>query len=158
MQLKELSNNQLYSLVILRILIGWHLLYEGFTKFYSSSWSAKGYLLSSQGLFEGFFKYIGSNDTLLAIGDFLNVWGLMLIGLLLILGLFSRGAAIAGMILIGTYYLSHPPFSGLDYSIPSEGNYIIVDKNLIEIAALWVIVLFPTTKAIGLERLIFKKQ
>ena len=36
-----------------------------------------------------------------------------------------------------------------------EGSYLLVNKNLIELAALAVLWLFPTGKIIGLDRLIF---
>jgi thiosulfate dehydrogenase [quinone] large subunit len=52
------------------------------------------------------------------------------------------------------YYLSNPPFFGLATSLISEGNYLIVNKTLIEIAALLVIYLFPTSLLIGLDRFI----
>jgi thiosulfate dehydrogenase [quinone] large subunit len=37
----------------------------------------------------------------------------------------------------------------------AEGNYLIVNKTLIEIAALIVVYLFPTSQMIGLDRLIY---
>jgi len=50
------------------------------------------------------------------------------------------------------YYLFAPPFLGLEYSRPGEGSYIIVNKNLIEACALWVLYAFPTGHVIGLDR------
>ena len=75
--------------------------------------------------------------------------GLILIGLGLILGLFTRFSTFAGMLLLALYYLSHPPFPGLSFSVPSEGSYLIVSKTLIELAALLVLYVFPTR--IGLD-------
>ncbi|MEE3301924.1 MAG: DoxX subfamily, partial [Candidatus Neomarinimicrobiota bacterium] len=45
---------------------------------------------------------------------------------------------------------------GLEYSRPGEGSYIIVNKNLIEACALWVLYVFPTGHIIGLDRLLAK--
>lgn len=148
------TRGQLSALVILRMLVGWHFLYEGIVKLWNPNWSSGGFLMDSQWIFAGIFKEMAGNAAVLSIVDFLNVWGLILIGLGLILGLFSRYAAIAGIVLLSMYYLSHPPFVGLKYALPNEGSYLIVNKNLIEIFALAVLVSFPTAKYIGLERLI----
>jgi thiosulfate dehydrogenase [quinone] large subunit len=145
-------------LVILRVAIGWHFLYEGIVKILSPGWSALAYLTDSAGPLAGFFNWIASNDGVLNSVNFLNQWGLFLIGLGLILGIFTRLSAYAGMLLLAMYYLSHPPFLGLDYAFPMEGSYLVVDKNLIEIIALGVIASFPTGKLIGLDRLFRLKR
>ena len=152
------SGWQLWSLVILRVAIGWHFLYEGLVKLMNPNWSSLAYLMDSEGLFAGMFHNLAGNPGLLNVMDFLNVWGLILIGAGLIAGLFTRVAAMAGMVLLGFYYLSHPAIIGASYAIPSEGSYLWVNKNLIELLTLWVITLFPTWKVIGLDRLVFSKQ
>lgn len=149
---------QLGVLTTLRIFIGWHFLYEGIIKILNPNWSSAGYLLDSQGIFSGLFESIAMNQGLLDVVDFLNIWGLAAIGLGLILGLFTRVATIGGMVLLAFYYLSHPPMIGVSYAIPSEGNYLFINKTLIELVALWVLYLFPTGKEIGLDRLIFKAK
>ncbi len=75
----------------------------------------------------------------------------------LIVGLFTRVASIAGMVLLAFYYLSHPAIIGVTYAIPSEGSYLWINKNLLELLTLWVIVLFPTWKIVGLDRFVLKK-
>jgi len=62
--------------------------------------------------------------------------------------------AIAGVVLLGLYWLAAPPFTAYRYTMPMEGNYLIVNKTLIEMFALWVVVLFPTSQQIGLDRLL----
>ena len=47
MNTPKLTNVQGYALVLLRILIGWHFLYEGVIKAYNPSWTSRGYLLSA---------------------------------------------------------------------------------------------------------------
>jgi len=155
---EDYSRWQLWSLVILRVAIGWHFLYEGFSKLLNPDWSSLGYLMDSKGWFEGIFLSMAGNPSLLNVLDLLNIWGLILVGAGLILGLFTRIAAIAGMVLLGFYYLSHPSLIGATYVIPSEGNYLWVNKNLIEFITLWVIMLFPTWKTVGLDRFIFIKN
>lgn len=150
------SNWQLIALVLLRVLIGWHFLYEGLTKLVNPNWSAANFLLESKWILSGVFKGIAGNPAVLSIVNVLNTWGLILIGLGLIMGCLTLMASVAGMILISLYYLCNPPLTGLYYAIPSEGNYLIVNKNLIEIAALFVLLLFPTGHIIGLDRFIYK--
>ena len=152
------TKTQLSWLVILRVAIGWHFLYEGLVKLINPNWSSVGFLLDSDGLLGDFFQSLANNPGMVNIIDQLNIWGLILIGLGLILGLFSRAACIAGIFLITTYYLSHPPFTGLRYAVPSEGSYLIVNKNLIELIALAVLFVFPSSRYIGIDRLIFGKK
>ncbi|HHJ10358.1 MAG TPA: DoxX family membrane protein [Bacteroidetes bacterium] len=136
-------------LVILRTLIGWHFLYEGMVKITNPDWSSAGYLLDSRGFLSGFFHSLTYKASVLHTVDFLNEWGLILIGLGLILGLFTRFSIFAGILLLALYYLSHPPFPGISFSVPSEGSYLIVNKTLIEMTALLVLYVFPTR--IGLD-------
>ena len=152
------SNAQISWLVILRMAIGWHFLYEGLVKLINPNWSSVGFLLDSGGFLGSFFKGLASNPATVNIIDLLNIWGLILIGLSLILGLLARPAIIGGIILLATYYLSHPPFAGIRYAVPNEGSYLIVNKNLIELLALAVLFVFPSSKYIGIDRLIFNRR
>ena len=154
----SLTNAQLYGLVALRVLIGWHILYEGVAKLISPYWSSAAFLLDSKWIFSGLAKTIVSNPVFLTISDYGNMWGLTIIGFLLMVGLFNRYASLAGMILILTYYLFSPPLIGLEYSRPGEGSYIIVNKNLIEACALLVLYYLPTSHLIGLDRFLFKSK
>ncbi len=149
---------QLYGLVSLRVLIGWHLLYEGVSKLINPYWSSAAYLLDSKWLFSGLAETIVSNPSLLSISDYVNMWGLTLVGVSLVVGLYCRYSSLIGMGFIILYYLFAPPLLGLEYSRPGEGSYIIVNKNLIEACALWVIYSFPTSHIIGLDRLFFNSN
>lgn len=147
---------QKFWLVALRIAIGWHFLYEGLAKITNANWSSAGYLLDSEGFLKDFFiNTLAGNPNMLQVIDFLNIWGLILIGLGLILGSFERIATISGILLLALYYLSHPPFVGLKYAVPSEGSYLVVNKILIEMIALAVVFVFPTNREFGLDRFIF---
>jgi len=152
------TNYQLFWLVALRVSIGWHFLYEGLVKLTNPNWSSVGFLLDSEGLFSGIFLNLASNPNTLYWVDMLNIWGLIAIGTGLILGLFSRIAIASGILLLSMYYFSHPPFIGLSYAMPTEGSYLIVNKILIEAIAMIVLFLFPTSKRIGIDRLIFSRK
>ena len=148
------SESQLTGLVILRILIGWHFLYEGISKIINPYWSSAAYLLDSKWILSSLAKTIVANSTLLSFVDLINMWGLTLVGISLLLGLFSKYGALVGMGFVLLYYLFAPPFIGLEYGKPGEGSYIIVNKNLIEAFALYVLYLFPSSQLIGMDRLI----
>jgi len=152
------SNWQIFSLTFLRVLIGWHFLYEGLVKLFSSPvWTAKSYLLGSVGPFAPVFKAMAVHSSLLLIIDYLNIWGLILIGISLFTGLFSKPFKLCGIALLLLYYFAYPPFSSVIINSPVEGNYWIVNKNLIELAALFVLYLFPTSQITGIDRYFHKK-
>jgi thiosulfate dehydrogenase [quinone] large subunit len=148
---KTFSTLQLSSLVVLRFLIGWHILYEGFSKVLIPNWSSFGFLQESKWILQGFAKWVLAHDTALAAVDFLNTWGLIAIGLGLIFGLFTRLASLSGAFLLLLYYATNPPLIGLEYTVPTEGNYLVVSKTLIEAVALVVLALFPTSSFFGLD-------
>ncbi|RLE01325.1 MAG: DoxX subfamily [Candidatus Aminicenantes bacterium] len=154
----SLKPSQLYLLTFLRVLIGWHFLYEGLAKLFNPYWSSADYLMQSKWIFSGLFKALMASPTLLKIVDWLNIWGLMLIGLALMLGLGERVACWAGAVLLLLYYLAAPPFVGYNYSLPQEGSYVIVNKNLIELAALLVLSVFRTSRHLGLEYFLNRKK
>lgn len=142
---------QTTTLVLLRMLIGWHLLYEGIAKLLAPNWTSASFLKESQWILSGFSEWIISNPGVLQVVDFLNTWGLIAIGIGLILGLFTRLAAFSGAALLFIYYLNNPPMIGLEYSLPTEGNYLMVSKTLIEAVALLVLAGFPSGSVFGLD-------
>jgi thiosulfate dehydrogenase [quinone] large subunit len=156
--MKRYTTLQSVVLIALRFLIGWHLLYEGFAKLINPQWSSMGFLKESQWILSGFADWIISNPGVLNAVDFLNTWGLIAIGLGLILGVFFRAAAITGALLLLVYYLNCPPLTGIEYSLPTDGNNLIVDKTLIEAVALLVLALFPTSKLFGIDSLVCKRK
>ncbi|CAN5618381.1 hypothetical protein BH10BAC3_BH10BAC3_39350 [soil metagenome] len=152
---QQLTLMQSRALVLLRILIGWHFLYEGIIKAYNPAWTSRGYLLSAS-ILKPFFAWL-SSDSLIGTIDMLNIIGLIAVGVSLLIGLKIRWGCIAGILLLLMYYLAHPPFSSLPQG-PAEGSYWVVNKNLIEMAALFVIYLFPLVSVFGLENIFSKNK
>lgn len=150
------SKLQLTFLVILRVFIGWHFLYEGMVKVLNPDWSAKAYLMDSKGIFGQFFINLSSNPGAMKYIDFLNEWALVLIGTGLLLGCLARLSSIGGMLLLLLYTFSHPALIGVKYMMPMEGSYFLIDKNLVELAALGVLFVFPNARIIGIDRLLYK--
>jgi len=141
-------------LVLLRTVIGWHFLYEGISKLLSPGWSSYNFLSVSKWIFADFFQSLAANPRALEIVDFLNIWGLILIGLSLFFGILTRYSSAFGIIMLSLYYVANPPFLGMDFGVPAEGQYLIVNKNLIELMALCVFLFIPPKSLPGLDRLI----
>jgi thiosulfate dehydrogenase (quinone) large subunit len=139
MEPAKLSRSAMIAIILLRIVIGWHFLYEGVAKLTSPSWSGVGYMRASRGPFSALFRWIANNPQMLDNANLITMYGLTIVGALLILGLFTRLASIGGMAFILLFYLCNPPFVGYFYTIPTEGSYLIVNKNLVEFCALAVI-------------------
>jgi thiosulfate dehydrogenase [quinone] large subunit len=150
----KLSRWPMIAITVLRVLVGWHILYEGLAKLTSTTWSAAGYMNASRGPFANIFKWIASQPHLLDDANLITMYGLTLVGVLLILGLFTRLASLAGIGFILLFYLCNPPFVGYFYSIPTEGSYLIVNKNLVELSALFVILVTGSGRFAGLDRIL----
>lgn len=142
------TKTQTTILVLLRLVVGYHFLYEGVDKLFAPSWTSAGFLAQSNWVFSGFFHFLADSQTLIGIIDFVNIWGQVLIGLGLILGLLSTFAAFSGALLIFFYYIAIPPF---------VTGYSFIDKNLLEFFAFLIIAIFPTSKIIGIDLLIEKR-
>jgi uncharacterized membrane protein YphA (DoxX/SURF4 family) len=134
---------------LLRLAIGWHFLYEGLSKLLANGWSSGGYLLSAAGPLGGVFHWMGTHPALVRALDQVNVWGMIFIGLGLMLGIWTRVAAAAGALMLAMFYLAYPPLFERVAQGVNEGQYLIVNKNLVELFALSVIFAFPAA-AFGL--------
>jgi len=142
------------AITVLRVIVGWHFLYEGIAKLTAPAWSAAGYMRASRGPFAEFFRWIASQPQLLDKANLITMYGLTIVGVLLMLGLFTRLASLAGIGFILLFYLCNPPFIGYFYSIPTEGSYLIVNKNLVELCALAVIFTTGSGRFAGLDRIV----
>jgi thiosulfate dehydrogenase [quinone] large subunit len=152
----KLSRAAMVAVVLLRVAIGWHFLYEGVAKLQKPAWSAAGYLQQSKGVLAELFKWMAASPNVLEYVNPLNMWGLTLIGLGLVVGCFTRLAAVSGMLIVLLYYFTNPPWVGYFYSIPAEGSYLVVNKNLVEVAALLVILVTGSGRVAGLDRIIHR--
>ncbi|RLD73303.1 MAG: DoxX subfamily [Bacteroidetes bacterium] len=141
------TKTQTIVLVLLRLVIGYHFLEAGFDKLFDPNWTSAAFLLQSNWIFADLFQLMADNQTVLAIVDFLNIGGQILIGLSLIIGLFSTWAAFFGAVLIFFYYIAIPPF---------VDGYTFIDKNLFELFAFLIIAFFPTSRIIGIDLLVYK--
>ncbi len=135
-------NAQNISLFFLRISLGWLFFYAGITKVLDSSWSAAGYIGSAQ-TFHGFFAWF-LQPNILPLVNLVNEWGLTLLGVSLILGIFVRFSAVLGAILMVLYY-----FVVLNFPYVGEHSYL-VDEHIIYIFGLLTLATFQAGKVWGL--------
>ena len=70
----DYSNSQAVFLVTLRLLVGWHFLYEGIVKISNPNWTSIGYLMDSKGMFANMFQNMAGNPGALNVVDFLNTF------------------------------------------------------------------------------------
>ena len=147
-------------LVVLRTLIGWHFLYEGYTKLlhpaWSQSgtplpaWSSAGYLKAATGPLAPLFHWMASSSWIGAF-DLAIALGLIVVGLTLMLGLFTQAGCTGALVLLALFYLTAVPIGEAD--VRGEGTYLLVNKNLIEAFAVAVLLTFRTGSLAGLDRL-----
>ena len=142
-------------ITIIRAAIGWHFLYEGLSKLFMENWSAQSYLANATGFLSGFYQWLASGESLVKVIDVLNVYGLILIGLALFLGIFIRIASAGGILLLLLYYFAYPPFGTSLFGSP-EGHFYIVNRNFIE-ALLFLWFVLSSQTGYGISQL-FKRR
>jgi uncharacterized membrane protein YphA (DoxX/SURF4 family) len=141
-------------IIILRLLVGGHLFFQGMIKLVSPTWTSLYYLENSSGIFHRISTY----ETFVSVINVINIWALILAGTALVIGIFEKMAARIGILLLSMYYLAYPPINLLKYNVSGEGQAFIVNATLIEIAVLVVLLLLPTGKYFGLSHLFRKKE
>ena len=162
----RLSTVQQFTLITLRTLIGWHFLYEAYYKIVSPAWSPGGgrltrwtsaaFLQGASGPLAGVFQRLVNAGWTQWIDRTLKV-ALLLIGLSLILGLFTRVGAWAALFFLSLFYLLYVPTMGVPQA-NTEGTYLIVNKTLIEAAAVGVLLAFNTGAIAGLDLLLSRRR
>jgi uncharacterized membrane protein YphA (DoxX/SURF4 family) len=95
-----------------------------------------------------------SDMTRLQWADWITRWGLFTVGVLLLLGLFTRTACVAGAGFLLLFYLALPPLPGLPDNPRAEGSYLFINKNIIEMLALLALATTSSGKWVGLDGLV----
>lgn len=139
-----MTRAQSISLALLRIAMGVYFFYAGFVKVMNPEWSAAGYLKNAK-TFSEFYASLADPMTLPII-NFVNEWGLTLLGVALILGIGVRLAGLLGAALMVLYY-----FPALDFPYIAPYSFI-VDEHIIYALALIVLASFRAGRVWGLER------
>ena len=155
------SRLEALALVLLRTLIGWHFLYEGYYKLVIpgwtragaplASWSASGYLKAATGPFAGAFHTLAQSAAGGWVDHFVPI-GLVLVGLSLLLGLFTQVGLWGALTFLTLFYLSAIPTDGVPRP-GNEGTYLLVSKTLIERSAVLALIACRTDRLAGLDLL-----
>lgn len=137
-----MSRNEKFSLLAIRLVLGLFYFYAGFSKLINPEWSSAGFLKGAK-TFPELYAWFGS-DGIVGIVDFMNEWGLTLLGISLILGLFVRLSASLGVLLMALYYLP-----GLDFPYVEYG--FIIDDHIILISILIYLAIVRAGRIYGLD-------
>lgn len=144
-----MTKKQNWTLFLTRISFGWLFFYAGITKVLNSEWSASGYLSGAK-MFTGLFEWFAS-PAILPFTNFLNQWGLTLIGVSLLLGIWVRYSAIAGAVLMLLYYFP------LGLPMPNPHSYI-VDEHIIYFFGLILLAVYRAGHVWGLDKFVSKRN
>ena len=104
------------------------------------------------------YKELRSEWTQLDLINLSTMWGMVAVGLCLMLGLFTPLAALGGAAYLTMFYLSMPPWPGLPIGKGAEGHYLYVNKNLIEFLACLVVASTPNGLWLGFDALLFGRR
>jgi uncharacterized membrane protein YphA (DoxX/SURF4 family) len=84
-----------------------------------------------------------------------TIWALTILGFCMMVGLFSRTAALGTAVMLTMFYLVVPPWPGVPEA-PGPEHSLIVNKNFIEMIACLAIAAMPTGRWLGLDALIHR--
>lgn len=156
-----LSPLQEVALIVLRTFIGWHFLYEGYFKLllpawapdgtHLGPWSSASYLNGSTGPVGHLLKALFNSGWGHAI-DIAVITALCAIGLSLMLGALTEWGCFGALAMLALFYVTALPLDGVPHPA-MEGNYMIVNKNLIEAASVAVLWSFRACRIAGFDQL-----
>ena len=121
-------SNQKTWLLVLRIVTGWYFMWAGLNKIINPNWSASTYLLGAKN-FTSFYHWLAGPSLIQGI-NFVNEWGLFLLGLSLIFGVGMRISSWLGAALMLLYYAAA-------FVLPTtSSSMFLVDQHILLIATL----------------------
>lgn len=80
-----------------------------------------------------------------------TIFGITAIGAGLFLGCFTRLACLGGIVFLAMTYLTVPPFPWLPVPPLNEGNYVFINKNIVEMFGMIVLMTTNSGKWFGLD-------
>ena len=96
----------------------------------------------------------GNEKKIQQLIDYATIYGLTVLGICLIVGLFTRTACLLSAAFLVMTYLSMPPFPWLPSPPNNEGFYLFINKNVIEMLALLALATTASGRWPGLDGLI----
>jgi len=154
-----LSAWQQTMLVTLRFAIGWHLVVQGYARLASAAWSFEAHLRAATGPAASLLHWLAGIPWLRAAADHVTLWGAIIFGLLLMVGLFTRTATVLAIALLSASVLAQPPLPVSGVLAPTLGGHeMYVNRAIIEILALLVSLSFDTGRIAGLDVLLQQRR
>jgi uncharacterized membrane protein YphA (DoxX/SURF4 family) len=95
-----------------------------------------------------------TEQTVLQWSDAIVTWGLIAVGVALLLGVLTRTACLAGALFLLSFYLAMPPLPDWPESPRLEGHYLFVNKTLVEMLALLALATTRSGRWLGLDALL----
>lgn len=138
-----MHKGQRLALFLLRVALGWLFLYAGITKILNPAWSAAGYLGNAK-TFGGFYAWLASPANMGWV-NFINEWGLTLLGVSLIIGIGVRLSSILGALMMLLYY-----FPILKFPMVGTHSYL-VDEHIIYALVLLFFANVHAGRAFGID-------
>jgi len=139
---KLMSKSSQISLFLLRLALGWLMLYAGITKVLDPKWTAAGYLANAK-TFANLYQWLASPANIGWV-NFINQWGLTLLGVSLILGIGVRLSSVLGAVLMLLYYFPVLEFPYLEHAY-------LVDEHIIYALVLVFFAVIRAGRYYGLE-------
>lgn len=137
-----MEKGKTYTIVTLRLLMGWFMLWDGLGNALNPNFTSLQFLMNAK-TFPAFYAWFAQPMNLWWV-DPLNVWGITLIGVALLLGVAIRPAAWAGFVLMVLYYFPH-------YAFPYVDHGYIVEEHVVYAAVFVLIALAPEAERFALN-------
>ena len=136
-------------------------MYAGITKVLDPNWSAAGYLNNAK-TFPEFYAWLASPPILPFI-NIVNEWGLTLLGISLLLGVFVRLSSIGGAALMLLYYFPVVEMKAFEFfptlTVPYIGEHaVLVDEHIVYVLALVALAAFAAGRTWGLDNMVSKNK
>jgi thiosulfate dehydrogenase [quinone] large subunit len=124
---------QKITLLLVRLGLGWLFFYSGLTKLMDPNWTASGYLNDAK-VFPNFFQLFNQPESLVYL-DFVCQWLLIVLGVLLIIGLFSSASCLVGAVILFFYYLMTLSFTVVDEKVIAM--LVLLALSTLKIGNIW---------------------
>jgi len=130
--------------LLLRLTMGWIFLWSGIDKLVTD-FTAGGFLANAtSGPLTGWFHSLGRSDAALSVIDPLVIWGQILIGVTLTLGLFTRSGLFWAAAMMMMFYLAQFP----------PANNPFMDEHLVYIVVFALLGALGAGRILGLDALV----
>jgi thiosulfate dehydrogenase [quinone] large subunit len=132
--------------LLLRLAMGWIFVWSGFDKLLTD-WTSAGFLVNgTSGPLQGWFMDLGTNSGAVNVINGLVISGQILIGLTLILGVFTRFSLFWAGVMVFMFYIAQFP----------PANNPFLDEHIVYIVVFFLLGALGAGRILGLDALIEK--